>query len=145
MTQDKGSYHGEEFRVILPYHQGWVCIVLGRGRAVKRTTQLKCPVGMDATCLGETAQLLYRRGDEVMPQILPSNNNNVQKDDDGQTAFIIMEVYNIRRKASGRNMRDFIPWPERYRPRGVKEQTRSLNVIAEERGSRNTYNSKHKE
>ena len=43
MTQDKGGYHGEESRVVLPYHQGWVGIVLERGRAVKRTTQLKCP------------------------------------------------------------------------------------------------------
>ena len=52
-----------------------------------------------------TVQLLYRRGDVVMPQI-SSNNNNVQKDDGGQTAFIIMEVYDTRREASGRNMRD---------------------------------------
>ena len=37
---------------------------------------------------------------------ISSNNNNVQKDDDGQTAFIIMKVYDIRREASGRNMQD---------------------------------------
>ena len=38
------------------------------------------------------------------PDIYP-NNNNVQKDDGGQTAFIIMEVIDTRREASGRNMR----------------------------------------
>ena len=37
---------------------------------------------------------------------ISSNNNNVQKDDGGQTAFIIMEVNDTRREASGRNMRD---------------------------------------
>ena len=41
-----------------------------------------------------------------MPQLLPSNNNNVQKGDGGQTAFIIMEVNDTRRETSGRNMRD---------------------------------------
>ena len=54
-----------------------------------------------------------------MPQILPSNNSNVQKDDGGQTAFIIMDVYDIRREASERNMRDSIPWPDRYWLRGA--------------------------
>jgi hypothetical protein len=32
--------------------------------------------------------------------------------DGGQAAFIIMEVFDICREASGRNMRDSIPQPE---------------------------------
>ena len=72
---------------------------------------------------------MYRRGDEVMPQILPSNNNNVQKGDGGQTAFIIIEVYDIRREASGRNMRDLYHGLNDWL-RGVLDRFASRNRFA---------------
>ena len=61
---------------------------------------------------------------------ISSNNNNVQKDDGGQTAFIIMEVNDTRRETSGRNMRGFIPWLERYWLRGVQDRFASRSRFA---------------
>ena len=56
-------------------------------------------LGRDGTAVVQKGRCGYA------PDISP-NNNNVQKDDGGQTAFIIMKVNDTRREASGRNMRD---------------------------------------
>ena len=57
------------------------------------------------SCCTEGEMWLQKGRYGYAPDISP-NNNNVQKYDGGQTAFIIMEVNDTRREASGRNMRD---------------------------------------
>ena len=110
MTQDKEDY----LRARIPGRslitRRGSCNVAGR-KGCRENDTAKVPIRNGCNVIGRdgTVQLLYRRGDVVMPQI-SSNNNNVQKGDGGQTAFIIMEGFDIRREDSGRNMRDSIPW-----------------------------------